>query len=102
MASSVIASGCKYEKIDDGRLEICWCEKSGCFLGKGSYGKVYKALTGASVEVAVKFPNGECHADYEIDILQRLEHRNILKYHRETQYGPLRYLLTLIYNCNNK
>ena len=110
MASSSISGatggGCKYEEIDDGRLRICWCEKSDCFLGEGAYGKVFKAHhTAASsqtgdlkvIEVAVKYPNGACNVEYEIAILQRLNHPNILKYHREFKFGPNRYFLTSIF-----
>ena len=92
------ASGCKFELIDDGRLRVCFCgDKDCCFLGGGSYGKVYKATAtqGEKEAVAIKFPNGPCHVEYEIAILQRLDHPNILKYHREIKYGPFRYLGSL-------
>ena len=93
MASSGANSGCEFELIDDGRLRICFCEKSDCFLGGGSYGKVYKATEtqGNKGAVAVQFPTGPFQ---QVDhILQRLDHPNILKYYRKIKYGPLRYFL---------
>ena len=92
------ASGCKFELIDDGRLRVCFCgDKDCCFLGGGSYGKVYKATAtqGEKGEVAVKFPSSECQVNYEIAVLQKLKHRNILKYHRDFTIGIHRYLFTL-------
>ena len=98
MASSG-ASGCEFELIDGGRLRVCFCQKCDCFLGKGSYGKVFKATAtqgeGEGEAVAVKFPSSECQVNYEIAVLQKLKHRNILKYHRDFKYGIHRYLFTL-------
>ena len=93
MASSG-ASGCEFELIDGGRLRVCFCQKCDCFLGKGSYGKVFKATAtqGEKEAVAIKFPNGPCHVEYEIAILQRLDHPNILKYYRKFRFGFIRYV----------
>ena len=97
MASS--GSDCKFELIDDGRLRVCFCQECDSFLGKGSYGKVFKATEtheeGKGESVAVKYPSSECQVKYEIAVLQKLKHRNILKYHRDFTIGIHRYLFTL-------
>ena len=92
MASSSGARGCKFELIDDWRLRVCFCQKCDCFLGGGTYGKVFKATAtqGNKGAVAIKCPSSECQVDYEIAILQRLVHRNILKYYREFRFGFIR------------
>ena len=80
------ASGCKFELIDDGRLRVCFCgDKDCCFLGGGSYGKVFKATAtqGNKGAVAIKCPSSECQVDYEITTLKSVNHRNILKYYGE-------------------
>ena len=92
MASSG-SGGCEFELIDKGRLRVCFCDnKECCFLGGGTYGKVYKASAtqGEEGAVAIKFPSGECHVDYEINTLKSVNHCNILQYYREIKYGPLR------------
>ena len=88
------SNGCKFELIDDGRLRVCSCDKKECsFLGGGGYSKVYKATASQGIgAVAIKCPRGECHVDYEIATLQKVDHRNILKYYGEFKWGPNRYL----------
>ena len=104
MASSISgATGdCEFELSDDGRLRVCFCgERNCCFLGGGTYGKVFKATVTrwweeeAEAAVAIKCPSSECQVNYEIAVLQKLKHRNILKYHRDFKYGIHRYLFTL-------
>ena len=86
MASSAHASGCEFELIDRGRLRVCFCEKCDCFLGEGTYGKVFKATAtygGKENAVAIKCPSSECQVEHEINTLKSVNHRNILKYYRE-------------------
>ena len=100
MAPSVAtrSSDCKLELIDDGRLRVCFCrEKDCCFLGGGTYGKVFKATDINQWEegeeaVAIKCLSNECQVDYEIANLKSANHRNILKYYREFKIGPHRYV----------
>ena len=83
------SSGRKFELIDRGRLRVCFCRKCDCFLGGGTYGKVFKATAtrGKKGPVAIKYPDSECHVQYEINNLKRLDHRNVLKYDREFEFG---------------
>ena len=117
IVNSVIASSganrsdCKFEFIDDRQLRVCFCQKCDCFLGGGSYGKVFKATVEIreeddedffhppfieeleeEIKVAIKYPNSECHVDYEIATLKKLDHCNILKYYREFKYVIHRYI----------
>ena len=104
MASSAGASGCEFELIDKGRLRVCFCEKCDCFLGGGTYGKVFKAtatVEGEEGAVAIKCPSSECQVKYEIAVLQKLKHRNILKYHRDFTIGIHRYVLYLLFIIMN-
>ena len=87
MASSG-SGGCEFELIDKGRLRVCFCEKCDCFLGVGTYGKVFKATATVEGEegeeaVAIKCLSNECQVDYEITTLKSVNHRNILKYYGE-------------------
>ena len=97
--SGASGGGCKYEEIDDGRLRICFCEKSDCFLGEGSYAKVFKAteMQGEKGPVAIKYPTGPCHVEHEIATLKSVNHHNILKYHREFKLFIHQYVLYLLF-----
>ena len=91
------SSVCEFEPIGKEQLLIvCWCKK--CLLGKGAYASIYKGLwkksTQASerIEVAVKFPQGPDHVNYEIATLKRAYgHPNILNYYAFINWGPSRY-----------
>ena len=83
------SSGRKFELIDRGRLRVCFCRKCDCFLGGGTYGKVFKATAtrGKKGPVAIKYPDSERQVGYEIATLKSVNHRNILKYYRQFESG---------------
>ena len=74
------------QTIQNGQLKLCWCRDK-CWLGKGAYGKVCRAHLKDGTPVAVKIVDPD-KIKYEIDILQSVNHDNILKYHDQVNYGP--------------
>ena len=86
----MISNYCKFVLIDGGQLQVCFCKKRNCcFLGGGSYGKIFKATATLEREeaVAIKYPDSERQVGYEIATLKSVNHRNILKYYRQFESG---------------
>ena len=84
------SNDCKFELIDGGQSQVFFCKKKNCcFLGGGSYGKVFKATATLEREeaVAIKYPDSESQVGYEIATLKSVNHRNILKYYRQFEFG---------------
>ena len=86
--ASKVATKCKYQDIYDGHL-VCFCGNCDCFLGEGTYGKVYKATRyGDGSTVAIKYPISVGQIEYEIRTIAEVMHPNILKYYDDIKYGP--------------
>ena len=80
-------SSCQREKkakaCGSSTLIYCFCKEK-CHLGQGSFGKVtrgiWKESDGNTSDVAIKVIDEPDKIKYEIEILKKINHPNVVKY----------------------